>query len=239
MTDHFGHSAGPPDYPGRRFIGRTDSAADGGATVRMLIATDVRLYEVGLRRALDGHSELDVIGTAGDRSQALARTHDLAPDVVLLDMAMEGSLDIARALTRSTPRSHVVAFAVSESDDDVLACAEAGVAGYVTRDGSLEQLIAVLRYVARGELLCSPRIAGSLLRHVARSSIATAPDEGDAGLTAREREVARLVARGLSNKEVARELQIQLSTVKNHVHHLLEKLRINRRGKLVAALHRS
>jgi DNA-binding NarL/FixJ family response regulator len=205
-------------------------------SVRTLVVTDVRLYEEGLVHSLGDRSELSVCGVASGSVEALARIADLHPDVVLLDVTMHDSLVLARTITQLTPSVHVVAFAVSDSDEDVLACAEAGVAGYVTRSGSCDQLIAVLRSVARGELLCSPRVAARLFRLAAERRFVGASADTQASLTSRELDVVRLVARGLSNKEVARELRIEVSTVKNHVHRVLEKLHLDRRTKVGALM---
>ena len=204
------------------------------APVRALVVTDACLYEEGLVRTLNDRAELQVCGTASNAQDALYRIGADRPDVVLLDVTMQDSLALARRLTSLQPQVRIVAFAVSESDDDVLACAKAGVAGYVTRSGSCDQLIAVLHSVARGEVLCSPRIAARLFELAARHQEERPADEPEAQLTVREMDVVRLVARGLSNKEVARELQIELSTVKNHVHRVLEKLRLDRRTKVRA-----
>ena len=204
--------------------------------VRVLVVTDVRLYQEGLARSLGDRSDLEVVGTASEGSEALALVRALSPEAVLLDMTMRDSLATARAIAALDAGTHVVAFAVSERDEDVLACAEAGVEGYVTRAGSCEQLVAVLHSVGRQELLCSPRIAASLFRRVASGHRGGLWDELYASLTARELEVVRLVARGFTNKEVAHALHIEVSTVKNHVHHVLSKLHLDRRAKIAALL---
>ena len=142
-----------------------------------------------------------------------------------------------RALRDARPDAHVVALGVPEDESEVIACAEAGAAGLVTLEGSLDDLEAMLESVGRGETLCSPRVAAALLRRVA----ALADDHaasGHARLTAREREIVQLVDRGLSNKEIARELQIELTTVKNHVHNILDKLHVRRRADAAARVRR-
>jgi DNA-binding NarL/FixJ family response regulator len=205
----------------------------------VLVVTDVRLYLEGLSHSLGTRAELAVAGTASTSQEALGLVRRLAPppEVVLLDMTMPDSLNTARALLSAAPDVQVVAFGVSERDDDVLACAEAGVSGYVTRSGSCEQLIAVLQSAARGELLCSPRIAARLFR---RAGDAGQPTEQlRSRLTTREADVVRLVARGLSNKEVASALQIEVSTVKNHVHNVLAKLQLDSRAKIGALMQAS
>jgi DNA-binding NarL/FixJ family response regulator len=155
--------------------------------------------------------------------------------VVLLDAASHGALEGACAIRASSPDAAVVALGVANAEGDVIACAEAGVAGYVVREGSVEDLIATVESAARGELRCSPRMAGALVRRLARLA-AGQPIPDGARLTRRELEIVRMIDDGLSNKEIAVRLSIEVATVKNHVHHLLEKLGVRRRGEAAAKL---
>jgi two-component system, NarL family, nitrate/nitrite response regulator NarL len=161
----------------------------------------------------------------------------LLPDVVLLDMALENSWLTARALHEALPRTAIVALAIPESEGHVLGCAEAGICGYVTRDGSLEDLLTTVVRAANGEAFCSPRIAAGLFRRVAALSSAgpaRAPGSPSARLTGREVEVVGLIDDGLSNKQIARRLCIEVPTVKNHVHSILDKLGASSRGEAAA-----
>jgi two-component system nitrate/nitrite response regulator NarL len=169
----------------------------------------------------------------------LARLHDTRPEIVLLDMAMAGSVASIRAIVEGASDVKVVALAVAETDHDIVACAEAGVAGYVSRDGSTGDLIATIDSVVRGETLCSPRIAATLLQRVAALAAERGTAAPVASLTPRQREILGLIGQGLSNKEIARRLCIELSTVKNHVHSTLEKLGTHRRAEAVALLRRN
>src|SRR5262249_5722679 len=126
----------------------------------------------------------------------------------------------------------VVAFAVSGMEEDVLACAEAGISGYVTKDGSAEDLVAAVLRALRGEVMCSPRVAALLFRRVATLSGGCPVSRADACLTRREREIAALVACNLPNKEIARRLCVGPATIKNHVHNILQKLSIHRRSDI-------
>jgi DNA-binding NarL/FixJ family response regulator len=125
----------------------------------------------------------------------------------------------------------VVAFAVADVDENVLACAEAGISSYVTQTGSSEDLVAAVRAALRGELVCSPRIAGLLFRRMAAIRGGRPVASGTA-LTPREREIAGMLTRNLPNKEIARRLRLGPTTVKNHVHSILQKLNIHRRGEV-------
>jgi DNA-binding NarL/FixJ family response regulator len=132
------------------------------------------------------------------------------------------------------PGVKVIAFAVSEIEDDLIACIEAGIAGFVTRDASIDDLAQSIMNALRDEVICPPRIAGLLFKRVAALSEAGTPNVQM--LTRREREIAELLNEGLSNKEIARNLRIGSATVKNHVHNILEKLHVRRRGEAAARL---
>lgn len=202
--------------------------------IEVLLVSDVPLYRDGVARTLAGTHELAVVGTAGSREQALELVCCLQPDVVLLDMNMPRSLELAREIARSTVATRIVALAIQEEDNQVIACAEAGISGYVPRASSVRDAIDVISAVARGEAHCSPRIVGSLLRRIAALA-AERQGSGQAGalggLTAREAEILALLQQGLSNKMISRRLGIELATVKNHVHSVFGKLGLRRRAE--------
>jgi DNA-binding NarL/FixJ family response regulator len=206
------------------------------AVIRVLIVSDIRLYRDGLATILHGDSRLDVVGIAGDLAEAVRLSNERAADVALVDMALPHSVAAVRDLAATASTLKIVALGVHESEQDLISGAEAGVSGYVPRAASVADLVAVLECVGRGELLCSPSAAATLLRRVA----ALAAGREDAApygmLTPREREIAELLEPGLSNKDIARRLGIEVATVKNHVHNLLEKLHVHRRAQAVARL---
>jgi two-component system nitrate/nitrite response regulator NarL len=202
--------------------------------IRVFVVADIRIYREGLTQLLAREPSLRIVGSAARQDQVLARLRDTPVDIVLLDTAMAASTPTIRAIARAAPRVKVVALAVVETDDDIVACAEAGVAGYVPRDGTSDDLIATVKSVARGEALCSPRAAATLLRRVAVLAAERPSVSARASLTPRQAEILELIGQGLSNKEIARRLCIALSTVKNHVHHSLEKLGTHRRVEAAA-----
>ena len=169
--------------------------------------------------------------------EALAAVAQVHPNVALVDMATDGALETIRALALTSPEVKIVALAVPEAEGEVIACAEAGISGLVSRDASLDDLLHSIASVARGEMVCSPRVAASLLRRVRTLAAERAGEPVDPHLTAREMQILRLIEdEGLSNKEIAQRLCIEVPTVKHHVHNLLEKLGVRRRSEAVARI---
>ena len=196
----------------------------------------VRLYREGLADALARASLVDVVGTARSVPEAAAQVAAHKPDVILLSAPVESAPPAVRHLRAIAPGARVIALAVRELDQEVVSWAEAGVDGFVTYDVSLRTLVDIVETAARGELLCTPRTAAALLRRVRGRALERSLDGPATRLTQREREIAELIVRGLSNKEIAVSLQIEVPTVKNHVHHILEKLGVTGRGQAAAHL---
>jgi DNA-binding NarL/FixJ family response regulator len=207
----------------------------------VLIVTPIRLYRDGLAHFLRSSAGIDVLATTEESATTIATAMKLLPDVILLDMALENSRQTARALRSAVPSAAIVALAVPDSDGYVVGCAEAGISAYVSRTGSLDELLRAVLGAATGEADCSPRVAGALFRRIAELSLGGAapstglrPTETPAALTAREAEVVALIDEGMSNKQIARTLCIEVPTVKNHVHSILEKLGARSRGEAAA-----
>lgn len=199
--------------------------------LRLLVASDVRLVREGLAHLLEvAHFAVVSRATAATLREEVQRT---APAVALVDVTSPALLDAVRSLAACHPSVRVVAFGVADGESDVLACAEAGAAGYVSRECGAEEVVAAVESAARAELRCSPRVAAILFRRLA----ARTPDEA-AGpwprLTRRERDILELIDRGFSNKEIGSQLHIALPTVKHHVHSILKKLHVSRRGQAAA-----
>jgi two-component system nitrate/nitrite response regulator NarL len=205
-----------------------------GLTVAVLVAVGVRLYRDAVAEILARDESIDVVGTAADPGDLFVRIAQSAPDVIVLDPALLRSPEAIQGLGSRTGIK-VVVLVSSDAEPAIVASAEAGAAGFVTRDDSLADLVATILSASRGELICSPRLAGTLLRRVSTLA-AERSDHSELRLTIRELEVARLVDVGLSNKQIAARLGIELPTVKHHVHHILEKLGVDRRGAAVARL---
>jgi two-component system, NarL family, nitrate/nitrite response regulator NarL len=200
-------------------------------TPRVYVVSEVRLYRDGLVSSLTRHGGVLLVG-AGDRAGVLGRLESIRPDVMLLDVSAPDSLALPRRARLALPSLHVIAFAVKEAEADVLACAEAGFSGYVPQDGSVEDLVEAVRRTVSGELVCPPRIASSLFSRLGSLAVSREAAPAASRLTPREREIAALVAHGLPNKEVARRLGVSGATIKNHVHNILQKLNLQRRGEI-------
>jgi DNA-binding NarL/FixJ family response regulator len=202
----------------------------------VLIVDNVRIYREGLASILARQSGIGRVQTACDAEAAGALLAIEPADVALLNVA-DGNHDLVHAVRAADPSISIIVIGVSDREDDVMACAEAGVAGYLLRTEPLDHLLRVMRSVATGESLCSPRIAALLLRRVqslsAQRRSATTP-----ALTDREDDVLALLELGLSNQEISDRLGITVRTVKNHVHNILEKVGARRRGEAVAAVRR-
>lgn len=196
----------------------------------------VRVYRDSLQAALTGHERVVVLGTAMSRADALGRVHELQPEVVLVDVCVPDALEIIRDLRGEFPHLHVIAFGLEESMSAIIDCAEAGAAGYVPASGSIDDLSHAVEGVAHDEVVCPPRITAALFRRLSeRAQHPPMPPDGRT-LTGRERQVLDLLARGLSNKEIAQTLNLAAPTVKNHVHHLFEKLNAKSRVEIAARL---
>jgi DNA-binding NarL/FixJ family response regulator len=211
-----------------------------GPTLRVLIVSDVRVVQEGLRFVLEQQDEVDVLGTI-DVAHASDHSERLNPDVILFDAAREDSIEFLKDLVASAPAAKVVAFGVKETDEDILALAAAGTAGYVCNNAECSDVVSVLARVMCDELLCSARAAASLYRRVAvLSKVGDSPADVGNGhapvvpLSRRELQIAHLIDRGLTNKQIGRELGIEAATVKNHVHNMCDKLKVHRRGEAAA-----
>jgi two-component system nitrate/nitrite response regulator NarL len=200
--------------------------------IRVYLVSATRLYRDGLVDALS--SRFEVIGAEASSFDALPKIAASRPDVVLLDSDASDSVDAVAAVASAAPEAKVVALAMPEVEPRLVVLAEAGISGYVSREGSLDDLIAVIESVSRGEMLCSPGMAATLLRRVTALAAERQPARSHGQLTERQAEIVALVAEGLTNKEIARRLCIELPTVKNHLHVIFARLDVSRRSEAAA-----
>ncbi|WP_460357421.1 LuxR C-terminal-related transcriptional regulator [Mycobacterium sp. ZZG] len=213
-------------------IGVGDRGRSRCAAIRILIIDDCTLQRENLATVLreDGASPT----MAWDAPSLRVATADSAPQIVLLSMTTRDSLAMLVAIRQAAPSIKVIAVCVADDDEsEIIACAEAGVAGYHLRSQSLGELLTVVGDVAAGESSCSPSITAVLMRRLAAiASERSGPAEPD--LTTREMEILRMLEMGLTNRDIADELYITLHTVKNHVHSVLNKLGVRSRGEAAA-----
>jgi len=207
--------------------------------IRVLLVDDHALVRTGVRAELTKHAaDIDIVGEAEDVEGAVAAVHALQPDVVLLDVHLPGGrggggAEVVAACADALATTKFLALSVSDASEDVVAVIRAGARGYVTKAISADDLADSVRRVAAGDAAFSPRLAGFVLDAfgTAAADVAVRDDELDR-LTAREREVMRLIARGYTYKEVASELFISIKTVETHVSAVLRKLQLSSRHEL-------
>lgn len=208
--------------------------------IGLVIVSDVQVFREGLALALERNPDLEVAQAASRPGEAARVIRRRAPQVALIDQSMESPLVLMSSLSRDAPGVAQVAMGVRGDPQEILKCAEAGASGFVPRQASLKDLERAIRDAHDGALRCTPEISHLLCCHVSRLK-AGKQSRNDGRpkqkLTRRERQILELIERGQPNKTIARELGIELSTVKNHVHSLLAKLGVRRRGE-AAALHR-
>lgn len=179
---------------------------------------------------LGARDGLIVVGAESDGRGAALRLEQITPDVALVEMGLPDLDALTQALAGRSRAIPLVAIGIADSDTEVIACAERGFAAYVTRDGCVDELVATIRAAGKGELTCSPRVAGTLMRRLGALAAELHPASSMARLTRREQEIAALMRQDLSNKEIATRLRIEVATVKNHVHNVLDKLQVHRRS---------
>jgi DNA-binding NarL/FixJ family response regulator len=194
------------------------------------------LVREGLVASLRDRDGIIVVAAVNLDSEGIARIAALAPDVVLVDLGYADGSAMARLLQSACSEAKLVAFALAEIEDDVFACAAAGFSGYVPRESGADELYRALIDAAEGLMNCAPHIAAAMFSRLSDLLRQRPARMALPSLTARESEILVLAEEGRSNKEIARHLRISSATVKNHVHNILQKLQVGRRGEAVARL---
>ena len=198
--------------------------------IRLVLADDHPLFREGVARTLMSDPEFDIVGEGANAEEALRLATDLLPDIILLDISMPGSgIEAARQVARVCPVVKIVMLTVSEHDDDVISALQAGARGYILKGIGGAELISIVKAVHQGESYVSPDLAARLLTEMKEGSGKGIKRDPLSELTAREEQILKGVARGLSNKEIGRELELQEKTVKHYMTNILQKLQVRNR----------
>jgi len=209
----------------------------GGEPIRVLVVDDHALFRRGLEMVLGQEKDIEVVGEAGDGAEAVELASALLPDIVLMDVRMprRSGIEACTAIKDVVPSAKIVMLTISDDEADLYDAIKAGASGYLLKEISIDEVAAAIRSVDGGQSLISPSMASKLL-----TEFATMIKKGDERqqvpaprLTDRELEVLKLVAKGLNNRDIAKELFISENTVKNHIRNILEKLQLHSRMEAV------
>jgi DNA-binding NarL/FixJ family response regulator len=201
-----------------------------------MIVDDQELFRRGLTMLVDAEDDIDVVGEAADGAEAAALAESIVPDVILMDVRMpkQSGIEACIDIKRIAPSAKIVMLTMSDDEADLYDAIKNGASGYLLKDASIDQVAQAIRLVADGQSLISPSMAVKLLEEFkAISRTGVKEDTISPKLTARELEVLNLVAHGLNNREIAKQLFISENTVKNHVRNILEKLQLHSRMEAV------
>ncbi|WP_242494782.1 response regulator [Nocardioides zhouii] len=203
--------------------------------VRVLVVDDQELFRRGLIMLLSGDTDIEVVGEASDGITATELAVKTAPDVILLDVRMprRTGVEACRGIKEAVPSAKIIMLTVSDEEADLYESVKNGASGYLLKDSSIEEVAQAIRVVNEGQSLISPSMAVKLIDEFKQMSKPEREQGPALRLTERELEVLRLVAKGLNNREVAKELFISENTVKNHVRNILEKLQLHSRMEAV------
>jgi DNA-binding NarL/FixJ family response regulator len=209
-------------------------------SIRVLVADDQSMVRAGFRMLLAREPDIEVVAEATNGLEAVQKATRFDPTVVLMDIRMPAldGLEATRRILQANAHARVLVLTTFDLDEYVYEALSAGASGFVLKDDPPEQLIAAIRTVAAGEALLSPSVTKRVIRQFARTRRPPPPKELEE-LTAREHDVFRLIARGLSNAEIAQELYISEGTVKTHITHVLQKLNLRDRVQAVVLAHQT
>jgi len=207
--------------------------------IRTMIVDDHALFRRGLQMVLDEEEDIELVGQASDGSEAVEKAGESLPDVVLMDIRMPRSsgIEACRAMKEVAPSAKIVMLTISDEEEDLFEAIRAGASGYLLKDLPLDEVAETVRAVYGGQSLINPSMARKLLTEFATLAGRDAEERVQQvpapRLTEREMQVLKLVARGMNNRDIAKELFISENTVKNHVRNILEKLQIHSRMEAV------
>jgi DNA-binding NarL/FixJ family response regulator len=202
--------------------------------VLVFLICRVRLYHDAILGSLNREVGINAVGSIDIGGDLIPALEAAAPDTVLLDTGSAEALALAARVVRARPSTRILGFGVDDVPPQVIACAEAGLWGYISSNASMTELVHAARRVALGEIVCSAGIGDKLFHHLRSAALRNTGCATDAALTTRQRQILQLINEGLSNKQIAQRLSLGPSTVKNHVHNLLGRLQVGRRSDAAA-----
>lgn len=201
--------------------------------IRLLLIEDNRLLRDGISTMLKGHRDIKVVAASEKSENSILKIHELKPNVILLDLGLrsQNSLQVVEIVKKEFPQAKVIVMDLAPAQGDVLQFVKAGASGFILKDATLDDFLATIRAVAGGQKVLPPILNGSLFTQIIEHAV----DGGRANLnrairmTKREKEVIGYISEGLTNKEIAKELQIATYTIKSHIHNIMEKLALHTR----------
>lgn len=202
-------------------------------TIRLLLVDDHKIVRAGLRMLFAAETDMEIVGEAGNGSEALRMVQELGPDVVIMDVAMPGmnGIEATRRIKELTPSAAVLALTMHEDEEYFFEMLNAGASGYIPKRAAPDDLVAAVRAVAQGNVFLHATLARFLMRDILQEG--TAHSDQDDGLTPREQEVLTLIAEGLTSREIAQQLVISPKTVDRHRENIMAKLNLHSRAELV------
>jgi DNA-binding NarL/FixJ family response regulator len=211
------------------------SSSRGAEPIRVLVVDDQELFRRGITMLLGNEPGIQIVGEAGDGLEGIELAQSTVPDVVLLDVRMpkRTGIEACIAIKERVPSAMILMLTVSDEEADLYEAVKSGASGYLLKDSSIEEVAQAVRVVSEGQSLISPSMAAKLIDEFKQMSRPEREHVPGLRLTDRELEVLGLVARGLNNREIAKQLFISENTVKNHVRNILEKLQLHSRMEAV------
>jgi DNA-binding NarL/FixJ family response regulator len=206
--------------------------------IRILLIEDNRLLREGIKALINAQQDLKIVAASERSHDTLPRARALKAQVVLLDLGLqnENGINVVRTLTKKMPQTKIIGMGLIPSQVDIMEIVEAGAAGFILKDASIDDFLETIRSVARGEKVLPPLLTGSLFSHVVEHALRRGKKNLSEAvrMTKREREIIVLIAEGMSNKDIAERLDLSTYTVKSHVHNVMEKLALHSRLQIAA-----
>ena len=210
--------------------------------IKILLIEDNRLLRDGIKALINAQPDLKIAAASGgDNHDTLRQAQSLKPQVVLLDLGLqnEDGPQVVRTLIKEMPHMKIIGMGLIPSQLDIMEIVEAGAAGFILKDASIEDFLETIRLVARGEKVLPPLLTGSLFSHVVEHALRRGKGKlvEAVRMTKREREIIALIAEGMSNKEIAQRANLSIYTIKSHIHNVMEKLALHSRLQIAAHFH--